>query len=210
MTPESSRTQVSPDRPDAPATAVGVTPATHHAEVAAVFSARVDGVADWDAPTPVPAWRARDVVTHLVTWLPGFLGGGGVTLAAGGPDAADDPVGAWRAHAAAVQKLLESPDAAHEFSHPQVGSQPLGAAIDQFYTVDVFLHTWDLARSSGQDDRLDPAFCTVLLEGMEPWDDILRSSGQYGPRVPVADDAPAQDRLIGFIGRDPAWRPVAP
>ena len=42
---------------------------------------------------------------------------------------------------------------------------------------------------------------------MEPIDELLRTSGQYGPRVPVPDDARAQDRLIGFIGRDPAWRP---
>jgi hypothetical protein len=42
---------------------------------------------------------------------------------------------------------------------------------------------------------------------MEPIDDLLRASGQYGARVPVAADAPVQDRLIGFIGRDPAWSP---
>ena len=42
---------------------------------------------------------------------------------------------------------------------------------------------------------------------MQPIDELLRTSGQYGPRVPVPDDAPAQDRMLGFIGRDPAWRP---
>lgn len=31
--------------------------------------------------------------------------------------------------------------------------------------------------------------------------------GQYGPRVQIRDDAAVQDRLIGFIGRDPAWSP---
>lgn len=185
------------------------TPAEHHARVAATFSDRVAGVRDWAAPTPVAAWRARDVVEHLVGWLPGFLSGGGVTLAVHGPTVAEDPVEAWSAHASAVQALLDGPQAEQEFSHPQVGPHRLGAAIDQFYTVDVFLHTWDLARATGQDDRLDPEFCAVLLEGMEPWDEVLRSSGQYGPRVPVPDDAPPQDRLLGFIGRDPAWRPAS-
>ncbi|MEN3316442.1 MAG: hypothetical protein V7605_2676, partial [Acidimicrobiaceae bacterium] len=33
-------------------------------------------------------------------------------------------------------------------------------------------------------------------------------SGQYGPRIAVPDDAPAVDRLMAFIGRDPAWRPA--
>jgi uncharacterized protein (TIGR03086 family) len=186
-----------------------VSPADHHRSVASVFSDRVDGAQDWTAATPVPAWQARDVVGHLVEWLPSFLSAGGVTLGGDGPTVADDPAGAWHAHASAVQDLLDSPAAEQEFTHPQVGTHVLGAAVDQFYTVDVFLHTWDLARATGQDDRLDPEFCAVLLEGMEPWDEILRSSGQYGPRVPVPEDAPAQDRLLGFIGRDPAWQPPA-
>jgi uncharacterized protein (TIGR03086 family) len=124
-----------------------------------------------------------------------------------GPSVADDPAGAWHAHTAAMQGLLDGPDASREFSHPRAGTHPLDAAIDQFYTSDVFLHTWDLARATGQDDRLDPDICAAMLAGMEPWDEMLRASGQYGPRVPVPDDASAQDRLIGFIGRDPAWRP---
>lgn len=42
---------------------------------------------------------------------------------------------------------------------------------------------------------------------MEPLDQVLRDSGQYGARVLVPDDAPVQQRLLGFIGRDPQWRP---
>ena len=59
----------------------------------------------------------------------------------------------------------------------------------------------------GQDDALDPGLAAELLAGMEPIDELLRSSGQYGRRVAVPDDAPVQDRLVAFIGRDPAWRP---
>jgi hypothetical protein len=29
----------------------------------------------------------------------------------------------------------------------------------------------------------------------------------FGERVPVPDDAPALDRFIGFMGRDPGWTP---
>lgn len=182
-----------------------MTPAEHHAAVAGVFSSRVDGVRDWEAPAPVAGWVARDVVDHLVSWLPGFLAGGGVELENSGPTVAQDPGGAWRAHVDAVQALLEGPDSGQEFTHPQVGTHPLDVAVDQFYVSDVFLHTWDLARATGQDDRLDPDFCAQLLSGMEPIDAMLRASGQYGPAVSVPDDAPVQDRLIGFIGRDPHW-----
>ena len=70
------------------------------------------------------------------------------------------------------------------------------------------MHTWDLARATGQDDRLDPARCTELLAGMEPLDELLRQSGQYGPKVAVPDHADIQTRILGFIGRDPTWTPT--
>ncbi len=81
-------------------------------------------------------------------------------------------------------------------------------AVSQFFTGDVFMHTWDLARATGQDDTLDPERCAVMLAGMEPIEDAMRGSGQYGPRVEVPDDADVQTRLLGFIGRDPEWKPA--
>lgn len=182
------------------------TPAEAHRRFAGTFSARVDGVPDWDVPTPVEDWVARDVVDHLVTWFPAFLAGGGVTLPPG-PPVADGPAVAWRHHAAAVQELLESPRADEEFTHPHAGTRILKDVVNDFYVSDVFMHTWDLARATGQDDRLDPDYCAILLAGMIPIEDLLRSSGQYGPLIPVPDDASVQDQLLGFIGRDPEWRP---
>lgn len=67
------------------------------------------------------------------------------------------------------------------------------------------MHTWDLSRATDQDPTLDPGFCAALFAGMEPMDEILRASGQFGPRVPVPADADVQTRLLAFIGRDPAW-----
>ncbi|WP_241901447.1 maleylpyruvate isomerase N-terminal domain-containing protein [Nocardioides houyundeii] len=51
-------------------------PAARHRAVAATFTDLVRGVDDWDAPSPVPGWAARDVVDHLVTWFPAFLASG--------------------------------------------------------------------------------------------------------------------------------------
>jgi uncharacterized protein (TIGR03086 family) len=182
-------------------------PAARHREVAGAFTDRVLGTRDWSAPAPVAGWTARDVVEHLVSWFPAFLGDGGVALPPG-PPVAEDPVRAWRAQAAAVQALLDDPDSAgRHFAHPVAGAGVLADVIDRFYTADVFMHTWDLARATGQDDRLDPGFCATLLAGLEPLDEVLRASGQYGPRVPVPDGADVQTRMLAFIGRDPSWTP---
>ncbi len=161
-------------------------PAERHRRIAATFTDRVRATKAWDAPAPVAGWTARDVVRHLVEWFPGFLAGGaGVQLPAG-PAVDDDPATRGRV-----------------LSNPHIGDAPLDQAIDRFYTSDVFMHTWDLARATGQDERLDPQTCADLLAGMAPIEELLRSSGQFGPRVPVPDDADVQTRLLGFIGRDP-------
>ncbi|HEY1135791.1 MAG TPA: TIGR03086 family metal-binding protein [Nocardioides sp.] len=181
-------------------------PAAAHREAADHFGRLVSGVRDWDAPSPVAGWTARDVVDHLVTWLPGLLGP--VVTLAPGPGVTDDPAAAWRHHAAAVQGLLEDPaSAALVLADPHIGELPVPVAVDRFYTSDVFLHAWDLARASDQDPGMDEQRCAEILAGMEPMEEMLRASGQFGERQPVAADAPAADRLMAFLGRDPDWRP---
>lgn len=177
-----------------------------HREVAADFTATVEGVDPdrWDAPAPPAGWVARDVVRHLVEWLPAFLGSATGIVLASGPSVDDDPVGAWRVHVAAVQDLLNDEErAAMVYDLPHIGRMSVAAAVDMIYTSDVFLHRWDLARATGQDATLDPDTCAAMLAGMEPMDEVLRQSGQFGPRVEVAPDADPQTRLLAFIGRVP-------
>jgi len=180
--------------------------AERHRRHAGAFSDLVRGTKDWEAPAPVAGWTARDVVDHLVVWFPGFLRGGSDVDLTPGPSVAEDPVAAWEAQYDAVQALLDDPATASKaFTDPHTGSLPLDQAVDRFYTADVFMHSWDLARASGQDFALDEEFAAELLEGARPIEQLMRDSGQYGPAVPVPDDAPVTDQLIGFIGRDPAW-----
>ena len=65
--------------------------ARRHRGIAGTFTERVLGTEDWDAPTPVDGWVARDVVRHLTEWFPAFLAAGtGIELVAG-PAVDDDP-----------------------------------------------------------------------------------------------------------------------
>jgi uncharacterized protein (TIGR03086 family) len=182
------------------------TAADEHRTIAGEFTARVHGVAPraWDHPAPCEGWVARDVVRHLVEWFPSFLKAGADVDLPKGPSVDDDPVAAWTVHSAAVQALLDDPATPGKvLKNPHLGEVPLDRAIAMFYTTDVFMHTWDLARATGQDERLDPDRCAVILEGMRPMDAALRSSGHYGPVVEVAEDADAQTRMLAFIGRKP-------
>ena len=157
----------------------------------------------WDNPAPPDGWVARDVVRHLVEWVPGFFESRvGISL----PKAATvdtDPAGAWATLSDAIQALLDDPEVAiREFEGP-MGRTSVEQAIDMIVTSDVLLHTWDLARATGQDETLDAEEVHRMFQGMEPMDELLRSSGHYGPRVPVPDDADEQTKLIAFIGRRP-------
>ncbi|WP_214105555.1 TIGR03086 family metal-binding protein [Acrocarpospora catenulata] len=181
-------------------------PTERHRQVARLFTDRVRGTRSWDAPSPVADWAARDVVRHLVEWFPGFLASGAGIELSRGPSVDEDPVAAWQVHCDAVQAVLDDPETAHrKLVNPHIGSLPLATAIDQFYTTDVFMHTWDLSRATGQDDRLDLDFCALLLAQMEQMEQAIRSSGHYGARVEVPGGADSQTRLLGFIGRDPFW-----
>lgn len=183
--------------------------AEEYREIAGRFTRLVEGAAGaWDRPAPVTGWTARDVVGHLVGWFTGFLrSGSGITLPAG-PSPADDPETAWRTFSDALQALLDDPaTAGSTFADPHIGELPLGEAVSRFFTADVFMHSWDLARATGQDATLDPERCARMLDGMLPIEDLMRSSGQYGPPVPVPDDADPQTRMLAFIGRDPEWAP---
>ena len=183
-------------------------PAARHAAVAGGFGRLVAQTRDWDGPGPRrrrgPPATWCDHLVELVPRLPRPAAGSSCPPA---PRSADDPVAAWQHHADAVQALLETQRGDETFTHPHAGTHRLADAVDQFYTADVFMHSWDLARAGGQDAGLDEDFAAQLLEGMRPIEQLLRDSGQYGPAVPVPDDAPVVDRLMGFVGRDPAWSP---
>ncbi|PRY38715.1 TIGR03086 family metal-binding protein [Umezawaea tangerina] len=183
-----------------------VSAAEEHRRIAGAFTERVRGVApgDWENKAPCEGWVARDVVRHLVEWFPAFLkSGAGVDLPKG-PSVDEDPVAAWTTHSDGVQALLDDPATADRLlSNPNTGELPLDRAVAMFYTSDVFMHTWDLARATGQDERLDQAKCAELLEGMVPMDEVLRGSGHYGPKVEVPADADPQTRMLAFIGRTP-------
>jgi uncharacterized protein (TIGR03086 family) len=188
------------------------TPAQEFRDVAGRFGEVVAGVRpdQWDDPSPVEEWTARDVVRHLVEWFPPFLSSGAGIDLPPGPSVDDDPAGAWRNLYDEVLALLEEPaTSGRVLSNPHIGEVPLPQAVSQFFTGDVFQHTWDLARATGQDATLDPERCAAMLLGAEPYEDAMRQSGQYGPRVEVPEDADVQSKLLGFIGRDPLWEPPA-
>ena len=187
-------------------------PRERHREIAGVFTDRVRGARDWDAPAPVAGWTARDVVRHLVEWFPGFLAAGtGIELPPG-PSVDDDPVGAWQAQCDAVQAVLDDPETAdRSLSNPHIGEVPLDRGDRPGSTPPTCSctpGTWPAppARTTGS----TPSSAPRCWPGWSRWRRSCAPPASTARGSPVPDDADAQTRMLGFIGRDPDWTPAAP
>lgn len=175
--------------------------------VAARFTDVVESVpaAAWSNPAPCDGWTARDVVRHLVEWVPAFFARAGIELAVS-VAADDDPAKAWAQLRDALQAELDDPDVAtSEIDIAPVGRHTVAAAIERFVTADIVVHTWDLAKAAGLDATIDHDMADRMLLPMTAIGDMLVASGHYKPAVTVPDDASVEDKLVAATGRNPAW-----
>jgi uncharacterized protein (TIGR03086 family) len=183
--------------------------AERYRNVAAQFTQRVQAVPDdaWESPAPCEGWVARDVVGHLVEWLPGMFFGTWELTAPPVASVDDDPLAAWTVVDATIQAALDDPAQAGTVRATPMGPMTFEDAVAMICTPDVLVHTWDLARAAGLDEALDADEVHRQVAGVEAIDpaidEAMRSSGHYGPRVPVAADADEQTRLLAFMGRQP-------
>jgi len=155
----------------------------------------------WGNPSPCEGWTARDVVAHLVEWIPGYLGAQGVPV----PDIPavdDDPVAAWEAVREMVRRALADPVLAGKQIEAPFFTQSLADTVEMIVTSDVLVHGWDLSRAAGLDETLDPEMVSRMLAtvGTMP-EEVMQADGMFGPRVEVPDGADDQTRLLGLLGR---------
>jgi uncharacterized protein (TIGR03086 family) len=162
----------------------------------------------WGNPCPCDGWDARDVVRHLVDWLPGpgfLLGTFGVETRPV-PSVDDDPAGAWAAVREAIQEGLDNPAVAQRVEDcGPPGKLSFEAAVDMTCTPDVLIHAWDLAQAAGIDIEVDAEAVARQAMGIDARppevDEAMRTSGHFAPRVDVAADADALTRVLAFYGR---------
>jgi uncharacterized protein (TIGR03086 family) len=165
----------------------------------------------WDRRSPCEAWSVRDVLEHVIGFHDVLL------LRPFGvkPDRPrDDPQRRWELTFERVRQALERDQlrgAAVEV--PAVGTgvpRELDAAtLIPRLTRDVLVHTWDVARAVGADDRLDPRWCEIFLAQLPPERDALTEAGLFAPPVRIDDHADAASKLLAHLGRDPYWQPPA-
>jgi uncharacterized protein (TIGR03086 family) len=166
-----------------------------------------NGPEQWSWPTPCSAWDVRALTNHMVRGNRNYL----ALLAGGSRDAflrlrdrdalGDDPLRAFRE---SVTALLEA--FADERAGSRVLDHPWGPVTAdralRIRTVDSVLHTWDLARALGADERLDADLVRWVHEN---WDDAYADLVVPPFFVPptTGEDTGLQESVLRRSGRTP-------
>lgn len=168
------------------------------------FGRRVDATADdgWDAAAPCEDWTARDIVAHVAGAQRRMTAGVEGTEAE--PIAEDaDPKEVWRSSYAALREALQKPGALEHNVESPMGPMTLEVVLGRLASMDVLVHTWDLARATGGDEQLDADAVGHAFEGIRPMDAMIRRPGVFGPKIEPPAGADVQTQFLCFLGRQP-------
>jgi uncharacterized protein (TIGR03086 family) len=161
-----------------------------------------------DDDTPCDGMDVRALLTHVVygnLWVAPLVEGRTIEEVGDrfeGDVLDGDPVAAYDASAESAASAFEGPGAMQAPVAVSYGPVP-GEVYAGHRFLDVLVHGWDLAVATGRDTALDPELVAALWDVVQPQAEGLKASGAFGTEVPVPDDAPLQDRLLGLLGRTP-------
>ncbi|MEO7070056.1 MAG: TIGR03086 family metal-binding protein [Nostocoides sp.] len=161
---------------------------------------------DLTRPTPCTGWDVKQLLNHtlgegqMMTLVNrgqtsgndrGDLVGGGAGLGDMWSRLGEENIASWRASGLEGTRTYF------------YGTFPAGASA-VINLGEVLVHTWDLARGIDVDFQVDPEqaglvhglYAAIPLAGM-------RAAGMLAPEVPVPDDAPVAEQMLGLLGRQP-------
>jgi uncharacterized protein (TIGR03086 family) len=168
--------------------------------------------ADLDRPTPCAEWNVRELLMHMddslialqealdLAWVD-TEACGEAEPAYGPADSAISLVGRLRGHAGRLLGAL----AGASDGLVWVGGLPVPVSIvTSAGALDVAVHGWDVARACGRAQPIPEELATEMLE-VSPL--LITSADRpalFAAPVPVPPLASPSDRLVAYLGRDPA------
>jgi uncharacterized protein (TIGR03086 family) len=177
------------------------------------MSRLVRGVTDdqLTSPTPCPKYTVADLVDHIGGLTTAFTGAATKTPVpgadSGGTGDGSRLEEGWRDRIAGdLERLAEAwrEPAAYDgdtMAGPIEMPAPDAAAVA---LNEVVVHGWDLARATGQPFEVDDValrVCTGFAEAFSTPETEAMRGDAFGTVIPVPDDAPPLDRLLGLMGR---------
>lgn len=152
--------------------------------------------------TPCTEWTVRDLLNHLV--YVDVLYAAHIRRAERpepGERIGTDPTAAFREAGEQADAAFARAGALDELYPSPFGDVP-GSVIVQHVVNELLVHSWDLARAVGLPTDIEPDLAEESLAVWRAWIGGLPRGGEgFAPEQPVADDAPAADRLAAYLGR---------
>ena len=163
----------------------------------------------WTEPSPCEGWTARDVAGHALGVIANVAARAGVgelcdPFANPGALAGDDPYETARSIRHTLLEALDQPGALQLTVEHRIGTMSLDRFVGMMLG-DCVIHTWDITRATGGDERLDPALVPVVHAALQAQGEtLLRSPGRFAPATAAAEStADEQSQLLAFAGRRP-------
>jgi uncharacterized protein (TIGR03086 family) len=150
-----------------------------------------------DSPTPCDDWDVRTLLNHVVDTQRYFVDSARGKDAS--PPAPNPPDVIGQDPSAAFERARSETEST--FGEPGVIDKTgpsLGIAFS-----DLLLHTWDLAKATGQDATMPDGLAEAAYGLVHGKFTDEQRKGVFKPEVKVGADASPQDRLLAYTGRDP-------
>ncbi len=161
----------------------------------------------WDNPSPCSEWTVRDVAGHAMAVFSNVT-----ARATGGEqvDVFDNPGAIAGADPYATfygvrNKLLDAllvDGVLQRVVVTSLGQIPIDTMLGNLMP-DALIHTWDIARATGGDERLDEQLIPIAHQSLQQrGEDVIRAPGRYDTALGSTSTSP-QAALLAYAGRQP-------
>src|SRR3989344_4052295 len=168
------------------------------------------GENQWNEVSNCAPWSVRDLVNHIVyenVWVPEILVGKTVQEVGSRFDGdllGDNPLEAYKESFTAAQEALEQLTSLDMVVHLSYGDTPARSYMEE-RVMDLAVHGWDVAKSTGQKDELNKELVEFLYA---IWSSPARKSevdelrgGMFGEEPSVSEGADEQTKMLAILGR---------
>jgi uncharacterized protein (TIGR03086 family) len=166
-------------------------------------------------PTPCSEWTVAALLDHVMGLSYAFTQAARKRADAPGVDGPPPQPSAhhlsrhWRSRLPVLLEELATAwkDPAAWTGTARVGGVTMPATVLGMVAMnELIMHSWDLAKATGQEYAADPRTLEVLIDSLAQGP-LSGCAGSFGPAQPAGIEPALLDQAVALAGRRPDWRP---
>lgn len=161
---------------------------------------------DWDNPSPNKEWTAKQTLGHVIWGMKrmtaAVTGDPAPGEQAEAEVAGERPAETWDGVREKLLHALDHHGVLHKEIETPFGAMTVDDALGRFL-FDTVTHTWDIAQAAGIDAAIPDDLAEKSLKLLMALGDAIRGPGVFDEAIDIDENAPIQDKLIAYSGRQP-------